>query len=366
MLARRQLLNTGAALALAPAASALAQTPPIAALAAARGVLFGMMVTREHIEASRTLAEIVAAQARIIEPGNELKWIRVQPDRDRFDFAGADVLMQFAVDHQLLTRGHTLIWHEALPDWVDGNLPAEDMTALLWTHIRTVAGHTAGRIHSWDVVNEPIDPSRGGPGGLRPTPFLRALGPGYIELAFRMAAEADPKALLTLNDYNLEMDTPLHAQRRAAMLELLNRLVQRGVPIHALGIQGHLRPNAALFDPDVFRKFIRSVASLGLQVFITELDVVDRDLPADIPSRDRASATLLGDYLTAALAEPAVRMVMAWGVSDRNTWVNDNPQFARTDGLVARANLYDADFRPKPMLDTLAEVFRAAPDRPRT
>ena len=365
MLGRRAVLRTGGAAALgAGMPAALAQVPGLGALAAAHGVQFGMMVTREHLEGSRMLPEIVAAQARMIVPGNELKWSRVEPARGRFDFANADFVMKFAADHGLRTRGHVLLWHEALPEWVDGSLPAPQMNALLWDHIRTVAGRYAGRMHSWDVVNEPIDPGRGGPGGLRVTPFLRSLGPSYIELAFRMAAEADPKALLTLNDYDLEMDTPFQAQRRAAMLDLLNRLVQRGVPVHALGIQAHLRANAALFDPEVFQRFIRSVASLGLQVFITELDLIDRELPADIAARDRGAAALLGDYLTAALAEPAVRMVMAWGVSDVNTWVNDNPQFARRDGVAARPNLYDAAFRPKPMVETLAAVFRAAPNRP--
>ena len=362
-LGRRRLLRTTAGLALT-SAPALAQETSLGALAAARGILFGLMVTREHVEASPKLVDIVASQSRIIVPGNELKWSRVQPGRDKFDFANADFLMEFAANHKLRTRGHTLLWHEALPDWVDGSLHAPQMTALLWNHIHTVAGRYSGRMHSWDVVNEAIEPGRGGPNGMRVTPFLQSLGPAYVELAFRMAAEADPKALLTLNDYNLEMDTPFQAQRRAAMLDLLNRLVQRGVPIHALGIQGHLMPNDALFSPDVFAGFLRSVASLGLQIFITELDLIDRLLPADIATRDRQSAAMLRDYMTVALAEPAVRLVTTWGIGDANTWVNDNPLFQRKDGLPARPDLYDAEFRPKPMYDALADAFRAAPNRP--
>ncbi len=337
--------------------------PSLAALASQKGIVFGMALTRDQVREAPPLAAIALAQSAMLVPGSELKWERAEPEPGRFALDDADALVGLARGHGLRARGHTLVWHEALPAWMQGGLTRAEMSAALSRHIGTLCRRYAGRMHSWDVVNEAIEPSGGEAGGLRRTPFLAALGEDYIARAFGLAAEADPDAILTLNEYDLERDTDWQARRRTALLELLNRLVRRGVPVRALGIQGHLSPAKGPLDPDLFRGFIRSVASLGLSVYITELDIVDRTLPGAIADRDRIAAEDTRAYLAAALAEPSVRMVVTWGVSDAYSWVDSNPSTRRTDGLPSRPHLYDAAFRPKPLRAAVAEAFRAAPVR---
>ncbi|WP_375454044.1 endo-1,4-beta-xylanase [uncultured Methylobacterium sp.] len=361
---RRRLLGvlaaTGAAV--RPGApNAACRAPSLAALAAEKGLMFGMALTREQVREAPPLVAVALAQAAMLVPGNELKWVRAEPEPGQFDFADADALVDLAHAHGLLSRGHALVWHEALPAWMGPGLTRAEAGAALSRHIKTLCSRYAGRMHSWDVVNEAIEPSGAGP--LRRTPFLAALGEDYIARAFALAAEADPDAILTLNEYDLERDTEWQARRRAAMLDLLNRLVRRRVPVRALGVQGHLDPAKGRFDPEVFRGFIRAVASLGLSVFITELDITDRTLPGAVVARDRAAAEETRAYLAAALAEPAVRLVVTWGVSDAYSWVDGNPRTRRTDGLTSRPHLYDAAFRPKPLRAAVAEALRSAPAR---
>lgn len=360
-------LVSGLACAMLPAAGSRAQAEPgapsLAALAAKKGILFGMAVTAEQVGLMPPLAAIAVREAALLVPGVELKWSEVEPEPGRFAFADADRLAELGRRHGLALRGHTLLWHEALPAWVAAT-NRDAMPAVLRRHIREICRHYAGRVQSWDVVNEAIQPGPDRSDGLRRTPFLETLGDSYIERAFDLAAETDPAAILTLNEYDLERDTPWQAQRRQAMLNLLNRLVRRKVPVRALGIQGHLDARRGPLDPEIFRRFIRDVASLGLEVYITELDVIDRDLPADIARRDAEAARAAQAYLTAALAEPAVRMVVTWGVSDARNWVDGNPDMRRTDGLPSRPHLYDDAFRPKPLRAAVADAFRAAPVRP--
>lgn len=341
-----------------------AQGPGLGGLAAARGIVFGTALTRGEAEASPALARIAGAEAALIVPGNEFKWPAHRPSAEGFDFRDADFMMRFAEEHRKPARGHALVWHGALPAWFEGApRDAAGMRAMLERHIRTVAGRYAGRMQSWDVVNEPVEPWYRRADGLRETPFLAALGPGYIDLAFRLAHEADPAARLVLNEYGLEMANEDNAARRAAILALLRGMLARGVPVHALGIQGHLAAAARDFDAGVLRRFIREVAALGLEVLVTELDVTDRGLPPDIPARDAAVARMLRAFLDAALAEPSVRMVVVWGLTDRFTWMNDSRYARREDGLPVRGHLLDEALRPKPAWHAVADAFRAAPQR---
>ena len=120
-------------------------------------------------------------------------------------------------------------------------------------------------MHSWDVINEAIELQDGGSDGLRNTPWLKFLGAGYIDLAFRTAARSDPKALLVYNEHNLEYDEA----HQMAVLQLLKRLKSQGTPVHALGIQSHLRGHRHDFNPQQFKKFLKSVAKLGLKIVVT-------------------------------------------------------------------------------------------------
>ena len=139
--------------------------------------------------------------------------------------------------------------------------------------------------------------------GLRKSPWLDLLGPDYVEMAFRAAAKADPRAMLVYNENHLDYDIPEERAKQEAVLRLLDKLKSAGVPIHALGVQAHLRADERRFARRPLAKFLRDAASLGLKILITEMDVVDQSLPAATDLRDKAVAKIYEDYLSALLLD---------------------------------------------------------------
>lgn len=225
-------------------------------------------------------------------------------------------------------------------------------------HIDTVVGRYKGRVHGWDVVNEAISD---GPGGLRDSQWRRIIGDDFIEQAFRFARAADPKAELYYNDYGL-----VDRRKRARAIVMLKRLIERGAPLDAVGMQGHYsleRPPASEVE-----QAIKDFAALGLKVMITELDVDvlpsrGRAGVADISRREAAHPSLdpyrdgLPDEVQRRLADryaelfrvflrhrEHVTRVTFWGLDDGHTWLNHFPVRGRTNHPM----LFDRDRRPKP------------------
>ena len=328
--------------------------------AAAKGLIYGAAGDYASLPSDPQLRARFAQECAILVPAIfELKWRGLRPSPDSFDFTQADWLAEFARTHGMLFRGHTLVWNQALPQWFDSTVNRRNAREILLKHITTVVGHYAGRIHSWDVVNEAVWPEDNQPNGLRRSPWLQFLGQNYIDLAFRAAAEADPQALLVYNGDKLDHDTPEDEARRVATLKLLERLKSQGTPVQALGIQAHLQADRPL-NPKKLRAFLRDVADFGLKILITELDVKDNNLPKDITARDRIVAGVYEDYLSVMLDEPAVIAVLTWGLSDKNSWLAN---FPREDKAPVRPLPLDTQLKRKLAWNAIARAFDKAPKR---
>jgi endo-1,4-beta-xylanase len=319
--------------------------------AAARGLLYGAAINPalldlDGMSASGTTdgyTQLVGAQCGILVAENAMKWSAMRPSPDQFDFSQADKLLRFADLMGQRVRGHNLCWHEALPAWFQSTATKQNAQKLLVEHIQTVAGHFRGRLQSWDVVNEAVEPNDSRPDGLRRTPWLDLLGPGYIELAFQTAAQADPAAKLVYNDYGIELDTPEQIVKRGQVLLLVRRLKARGVPIHAVGVQSHLKSG----DPQPGQglvAFIRDVAKLGLDVYITEMDVRTSDAAASPEAEDSAVAKVYEDYLTKVLEEPNVPVALTWGLVNGQSWLNSPQQ--NPNGAPQRPLPFDDGLNP--------------------
>lgn len=333
------------------------------------GILAGAAVVVRVLEGDPALQRLIAEQYGIVVPENELKWRALRPSQDRFDFTESDALFAFAKGHHLQVRGHTLVWHNSVPDWLkDGTGNGTgiessqlDVRQLLIDHIHTVVGRYRGRVHSWDVVNEAILPADGQQDDLRKSFWYDGIGPDYIEIAFRAAREADPHVRLSYNDYGVEYDNPEDSARRASILALLRRLQQRQVPLDAVGVQSHIKAGPQFLPGKGLTEFIETVRQMGLEVYITELDVNEDDLLFDeVKQRDEAIAATYRDYLHVALANPAVKAVLTWGVSDRRTWLNDGPTHHRKQPNRPQRSLpFDRDYRPKDAFFAIRDSFDA-------
>ncbi|HBB32474.1 MAG TPA: glycosyl hydrolase family 10 [Cyanobacteria bacterium UBA8803] len=333
---------------------------PLGQRALAKGLIYGAAANYTTLSSDAEFSARFIKECGLLVPENELKWDTLRPSPDRFDFTQSDWLAQFAQNQGMLLRGHTLVWHEALPGWFKSKVNHQNAEKFLSDHIKTVVGRYAGKMHSWDVVNEAIELPDDRPDGLRKSPWFEVLGPDYIDLAFRLAAEADPKALLVYNENRLE--APKFESRRTSVLKLLERLKSKGTPVQALGMQSHIG-NATWNESQAknLRNFLKDVASLGLKILITEMDVIDEDMPLDTAVRDRLVAGVYEDFLSIVLDEPAVIAVLTWGLSDRSTWISNYKP--RNDGAPVRPLPLDAELNRKLAWNAIARAFDRAPKR---
>ena len=333
-----------------------ASDQPLRRQARESGLIFGAATEYDLLVSDPALAGAFARECELLVLENDAKWERLRPSPDRFDFTKMDGMFTFAERHDMQVRCHPLVWHYQLPDWFDEVVTKENARELLVTHIETVAGRYAGRVHSWDVVNEAVSPDQGRADGLDNTPWLKHLGPGYIDLAFRTARAADPDAVLVYNDYAVEYDDEWHRSRRAVILDLLTGLLDHGTPIDAFGIHAHLYGHRAPeFEP--LLDFMDDLQALGLEIMITELDVADQELPADIDRRDQLIAKAYEDFLGMVLPHPAVTTLVTWGLADHYTWLNESRP--RSDGLPSRPLPLDDQFQRKPAWDAISRALKA-------
>ncbi len=215
MLDRRGFLAGLAGLALSPLARAAAGAA-LGDLAGPRGLAFGSAFDRETFD-DAPYAALLARECRIGTVENSLKFDWLRPDGPAADFSAADRLVDWAEANRLAPRGAALIWNDWMPPWTAA-LSAAEIERLLDAHIDETVGRYAGRMHGWDVVNEPFFPPHGRDGGYRMGPWFDALGPAYVARAFRRARAADPKARLFLNEAFCEQEDELGRSVRPRLL----------------------------------------------------------------------------------------------------------------------------------------------------
>ena len=349
----------------APAARAVPASQSLQQLAGEKGLLFGSCLALKYCVQAPAYQQLFLAQCSVATPEVHMKWDSLSSQPGVYDFGQADRFVNFCAANRLQVRGHTLVWHQALPAWVTQQLNTADgpaARAVMTAHIDTVARHFAGKLYSWDVVNEVLDPGSQRPDGLRESPWLHSCGADYMELAFRAAAVADAKALLVWNETYLEVSNGFGQAKRVAMLAQLDRMLARGVPIQGIGLEAHLRAEqAGILGDASYEAFLGQLAQRGMKIFITELDVQDLSLPADPAARDRAVAAIYGKFLHATLRQPAVRGVVTWGLADRFSWIAGYRP--RQDGLPVRPLPFDAEYQPKAAYYSIAQALESAPRR---
>nr|6FHE_A Chain A, Synthetic construct [synthetic construct] len=310
----------------------------------------GVAVDPSRLNDTDPHAQLTAKHFNMLTAENAMKPESLEPEEGRYNFEDADRIVAFAEKHGMKMRGHTLVWHQQVPDWffldengnpmVDETDPKnreanrEELRQRMENHIKTVAGRYKGKIYAWDVVNEVFNDD----GTLRNSAWYQIIGPDYIEEALRAAHEADPNAKLFINDYNIENWS--HAKTQA-MYNMVRDFKERGVPVDGVGMQGHI----SLYYPSLeeIEKALKAFAALGVEIMITELDVNTQ-----------------GDVSPDALQEQAERMrdlfelfkkhsdkitgVTFWGVADDQSWKNNFPVPGRTNAPL----LFDRNYQPKP------------------
>jgi endo-1,4-beta-xylanase len=329
--------------------------------AASRGLLYGSCGGFRRLSTEATYRAAFAKQCGVLVPESELQWDNLCPAPGIYNFAPADWLLGFAQQKKIKFRGHPLEWTKAFPRWFDSTATPQNATSTFQSLISTVVSHYSGQTHSWDVINEALAPEDKRADGLGNTVLLRLLGPEYIQTAFHTAAAADPSAMLVWNENLIEQESPFAEARRSFFLKNLRDLVKRNVPIHAIGIQSHLPGDAPNIAGPRFQDFLREVSDLGLRILVTEMDVRDDNLPADVATRDQMVADKYYQYLSVVLKQESVVAVITWGLSDH--WTSVATYHPRKDHVPVRPLPLDYDMNPSPAFYAIARAFQEAPRR---
>lgn len=329
----------------APTSAQNSTSTSLRSLAQKRGIAIGPAVQLAPIQYDSNYRSILAREFNILTAENAMKFEYVHPERDRYNFTEIDALVDFAKANNMQVRGHPLVWHHAQPRWLwmnEDNFTRDELMTILKEHIQTVVGRYRGQIVAWDVVNEAINRD----GSLRDTIWLRNIGPEYIDLAFRWAHEADPEARLFYSDYGNDEE----GRKPDAMYNMVRELLQRGVPIHGVGLQTHKH----LHEPPNLEALawnIKRHNELGLEVQFTELDVQVMKAKGSMEKRLADQGRVYGDILRVCLAAKSCTAFMTWGFTDRYSWIYD------LVGQVEAPLIFDKSYRPKPAYDALKEVL---------
>jgi len=313
-----------------------------------------------HIGVAVTTAALKTDEARLIRqqfnsltPENAMKMESIHPRQYQYNWKSADMIVDFARRNGMKVRGHTLLWHSQVPDWIfkdaAGNAVSRDtLQERLKSHIITVVRHYKGVVYAWDVANEVISdkPEE----FYRPSLWLKIGGEEIIAKAFQWAHEADPEALLFYNDYN-EID-PV---KRKKIITMLDGLIKKGIPIHGVGLQAHWAIDQPSFSQ--LENTLSDFAGLGLKMQITELDI--SVYPKEHAMRKHISS--YGDTVFTHAKEAlqveqykrcfelfrkyksSISSVTFWNISDRHSWLDNFPVKDRKDYPL----LFDAQLTPK-------------------
>lgn len=323
--------------------------------------LIGAALNTSQIKEINTRAlKVIQREFSAITPENDMKWEQIHPEPDAYFFDVADAYVDLGQKAGMHIVGHTLVWHSQLAPWVHEVKDSTDMANYIEKHINTIVSRYKGKIHSWDVVNEALNED----GTPRESIFYNVMGgENYIELAFQLAAKADPDAKLIYNDYNL-----WKPEKRKGVIRIVKNLQKKGIKIDAVGMQAHW----SLEGPSIkdIEDSIIAYAALGVEVMFTELDVTALPNPWELNGAavEQSYERYEGDPkfnpypngLTSGAKEKInsryedifklflkhkekISRVTFWGVNDGQSWLNNWPIKGRTNYPL----LFDREFQPK-------------------
>ena len=363
-ISRRDLITAGASALVTlstPSLSSTENDEGLRARANRKGIWIGSCLDVLQIRDTQ-LVNSLGRDCNILIPENGFNWTRLQRTPGApLDFREADAIATVAKHLGIALRGHNLIWYATMPPWVAELVPtltATQAANLMTSHVTAVASHWRGRVVHQEPVNEPTE----APGKLRSAVFGAKLGERYIDLAFEAARQADPNAILFINESGIEQETPWQTGCRTTFLKLLERLKKRNVPVDAVGVQGHLALDAR-FSEAAYSQMLKDISDMGYKIMITEFDVADRGILGSSASRDAAVAAIGKAFLDASFDNPACGGVLDWSHVDKYSWLQKKENAQRNDAQALRPSPLDDSYIRKPLWYAIAAAIDGATNR---
>lgn len=253
------------------------------------------------------------------------------------DWTNSDLIVDFAQANDMNIHGHTLVWHESIPDFLktfEGT--NQEFESIIEKYITAVVTRYKGKIDSWDVVNEAI---ADGTSDFRESVFLERMGTDYVKKCFQFARNADKEVKLFYNDYNLVFDSQKQKGAFAIVDDLINSSLIDGV-----GYQMHIDYN---FPNKLALKTATDlIVDRKLLVHFSELDVKTNpkgSIKEFSEKRDMEQAQKVYEVVEVynAIPNEYKYALTIWGLKDDDSWVT--PRYGFPDWPL----LFDSSFGKK-------------------
>ena len=305
----------------------------------------GASVNPRMLNENEAYRNIATSEWTGLTAENHMKMMLVHPAADRFDFSKGDEILNFATANGKRMHGHTLVWHNQVPQWMkDFQGDQKAWEALLKNHIQTVVSHYKGKIAGWDVVNESFLDD----GSLRPSLWADHI-PDYIAKSFQWAHEADPGAVLFYNDYGQDGKP----KKMQAILDLVAELKRRGIPINGVGLQMHINVDSKRNE---LQEVLDKSVETGLQIHLSELDIaVNPKNNPDFVYEEKvakAQSELFKFVFQSYTRIPTAQQygITFWNISDKDSWLRGYFKRPKEYPL-----LFDENYSKKPAYTELTK-----------
>lgn len=302
---------------------------------------------------SSTVSKAISNNFNLCVAENEMKIDQTEPSQNSFNFGSANELVQYAKNQKMAVRGHTLVWHSQVPDWIskdgknnDKKWTREQLLEIMKIHITKCIKQFGDNVCEWDVVNETLDDDqsivRTNPNGYqlrKESVWVKTIGEDFIDSAFVYAHRANPNIKLYLNDYDCEFSG---VAKTTALYNLAKRLKDRGIPIDGVGLQCHLKANN--FSKQKLDNTVKRYAGIGLNCILTEIDIA---ITANTSAEKTKQAEVFKQIAEVWLKNDNCPHMVIWGINDQYSWISGSYPV-----------LFDANNSAKPAFTALQTTLR--------
>lgn len=285
-----------------------------------------MFIGRARSEDVAKYRELFLANFNAAVTENALKWAPMEPQRGQINYAIVDAILDWADHHDIPVRGHCIFWGTPgrVQDWVK-QLDDTELLDVLRSRAHTLARRYRGRFAEYDLNNEMMHANY----------YQQRLGIGITKKMAMWVRGGDPDAKLFVNDYDV-----LTGNRLDDYVAHVRGLLEQGVPLDGIGVQGHLHGGS--FDPGALKHALDTLATLDLPIRVTEFNMpgqrsrFSRDRRRVMTAEDEeAKARALVQYYRVCFAHPAVHGILMWGFWEGANWI-------------PASSLYRRDWTPTP------------------
>lgn len=275
-------------------------------------------------------------------------WGRFEPEQGKPQTIPLKKAANWLKDRGVTVKGHPLCWHTVTAPWLM-DMTNKDILKTQLDRIHRDVTDFAGVIDMWDVINEVVimpifDKYDNGI-----TRICKELGRiPLIREVFQAAKEANPNAILLLNDFNTSISYEI----------LIEGCLEAGIPIDVIGIQSH--QHQGYWGLEKTQEVLERFSRFGLPIHFTENTLISGNLmPPEIedlndfqvkdwpttPEGEERQAREISQFYEALFAHPLVEAVTTWSIVD-GKW------------LGAPAGILRKDNSGKPSYDALLRLVK--------